>query len=119
MRRHGGTDLARRARWHEPKIDAEAMVRDAKRYGATAFCVSGSGIVALYRTRMPHHPLSRALGDRDLLAEIIPVTHREGLRVLARIDSNAIRRRTFHSRKYQLGARRSPTLKCLSRERRR
>lgn len=76
----------------EPRIDAEAMVRDAKTYGATAICVSGGGIVAFYRTRVPHHPPSRALGDRDLLAEIVPVARREGIRVLARIDSSCARK---------------------------
>lgn len=76
----------------EPKIDAEAMVRDAKSYGATAFCVSGGGIVAFYKTGVPHHAKSRALGDRDLLAEIIPVAHREGIKVLARIDSSCARK---------------------------
>lgn len=76
----------------EPKIDAEAMVRDAKSFGATAFCVSGGGIVAFYKTEVPHHSPSRALGDRDLLAEIVPVAHREDIKVLARIDSSCARK---------------------------
>jgi hypothetical protein len=70
----------------EPKVDAEALVANAKKYGATAFCISGGGIVAFYQTRIAEHRISNGLGDRDLLAEVIPVAHREGLRVLARID---------------------------------
>lgn len=70
----------------EPKVDAEALVAAAQEYRATAFCVSGGGIVAFYQTRIAGHRISSGLGGRDLLAEIIPVAHREGMRVLARID---------------------------------
>jgi len=70
----------------EPRIEAEALVADAKRFNATAFCISGGGIVAFYQTRIDGHRISSGLGERDLLAEVVPVAHREGLRVLARID---------------------------------
>lgn len=70
----------------EPKVEAEALVAAAKEYRATAFCISGGGIVAFYQTRIAGHRISDGLGNRDLLAEIIPVAHREGMRVLARID---------------------------------
>ena len=70
----------------EPRIEAEALVREAKEFHATAFCISGGGIVAFYQTQIAGHRKSSALGNRDLLAEIIPVAHREGLHVLARMD---------------------------------
>ncbi len=70
----------------EPKVDAEALVAGAKDYRATAFCLSGGGIVAFYQTQIAGHRISNGLGERDLLAEVIPVAHREGMRVLARID---------------------------------
>ncbi len=70
----------------EPKVDAEALVANAKEYRATAFCISGGGIVAFYQTKIAGHRISNGLGGRDLLAEVIPVAHREGMRVLARID---------------------------------
>ncbi len=70
----------------EPKVEAEALVAAAKEYRATAFCISGGGIVAFYQTKIAGHRISDGLGGRDLLAEIIPVAHREGMRVLARID---------------------------------
>ena len=63
-----------------------ALVEDVKRYSATAFCINGGGIVAFYQTRIPGHRRSEALGQRDLLAEIIPEAHRQGLRVLVRVD---------------------------------
>lgn len=70
----------------EPKVDAESLVAAAKEFRATAFCISGGGIVAFYQTQIPGHRLSSGLQGRDLLAEVIPVAHREGMRVLARID---------------------------------
>ena len=70
----------------EPKIDPAALIADVKSFGATAFCINGGGIVAFYRTRIPGHRVSSGLGERDLLAEIVPAAHEAGLRVLARID---------------------------------
>lgn len=70
----------------EPKLDAEQFIREVKSFEATAFCINGGGIVAFYQTKIAGHRMSRALGGRDLLAEIIPLAHRHGLRVLARID---------------------------------
>jgi hypothetical protein len=70
----------------EPRIDAGELVREARRYGATAFCINGGGIVAFYRTRIAGQRVSKGLGERDLLAEIVPAAHAQGLRVLARID---------------------------------
>jgi hypothetical protein len=70
----------------EPKINAQALIEDMKNYDASAFCISGGGIVAFYQTQIPDHRLSSGLMGRDLLAEIIPVAHAHGLKVLARID---------------------------------
>jgi hypothetical protein len=66
----------------EPKIDARQLVRDVKSFGATAFCINGGGIVAFYQTRIPGHRISSGLGSRDLLAEVIPAAHAEGLHVI-------------------------------------
>lgn len=70
----------------EPKIHADELIADLKRYDATAFCISGGGIVAFYQTKISGHRISSGLNGRDLLAEIIPVAHANNLRVLARID---------------------------------
>lgn len=70
----------------EPKLDPDEFIREVKSFEATAFCINGGGIVAFYQTRIPGHRMSRSLGSRDLLGEIIPLAHRQGLKVLARID---------------------------------
>ena len=79
----------------EPKIDPEALVRDAQSFAATAFCVSAGGIVAFYQTKIEGHTRSRALGARDLLREIIPLAHRAGLHVLARVDPSCAPKALF------------------------
>jgi hypothetical protein len=70
----------------ESKIHAKELIADLKKYDATAFCISGGGIVAFYQTKIPGHRISSGLNGRDLLAEIIPLAHENNLRVLARID---------------------------------
>ncbi len=70
----------------EPRIDAGALIEEVKSFEATAFCINGGGIVAFYQTTIPGHRKSATLGGRDLLREIIPRAHANGLRVLARID---------------------------------
>lgn len=71
----------------EVKIDARQLVGEIKSFGATAFCINGGGILAFYQTRIAGHRISSGLAPgRDLLAEVIPVAHEAGLRVLARID---------------------------------
>jgi hypothetical protein len=70
----------------EPKIRADELVRSVQEFGGTAFCLSGGGIVAFYQTRIAGQRISNGLAGRDLLAEVIPVAHAAGLRVLARID---------------------------------
>lgn len=70
----------------EPKINASDFIDDVQRYGATAFCINGGGIVAFYQTRIAGQRMSNGLQGRDLLSEIIPLAHARGIRVLARID---------------------------------
>ena len=70
----------------EPQIDPAALIAEVKRFGATAFCINGGGIVAFYQTHIAEHRVSSGLGERDLLAEIVPAAHEAGLHVLARID---------------------------------
>ena len=57
----------------EPKIHADELIADLRRYDATTFCISGGVIVAFYQTKIPRHRISSGLNGRDLLAEIIPV----------------------------------------------
>lgn len=70
----------------EPKVDAHELVRFALDFAATAFCLNGGGIVAFYPTQIPGQRVSSGLHGRDLLGEVIPVAHRNGLKVLARVD---------------------------------
>ena len=70
----------------EPRIDPDKLIEEVKGFSATAFCINGGGIVAFYQTAIPGHPKSAGLNGRDLLAELVPRAHANGLHVLARID---------------------------------
>lgn len=50
--------------------------------------INAGGIVAYYPSRYQLHYRPQALGDRDLLGELVQVAHEDGLAVLARMDSN-------------------------------
>lgn len=82
----------------EHKLVPEELVANAQKFDATAFSLNGGGIVAFYDTKVLDHPKSKSLGDRDLLAEVIPVAHREGIKVLARIDPSCASK--IHSEKH-------------------
>jgi len=70
----------------EPRIDPDRLIEEVKAFSATAFCINGGGIVAFYQTQIPGHPKSAGLNGRDLLAELVPRAHVQGIHVLARID---------------------------------
>jgi hypothetical protein len=70
----------------EPRIDPDRLIEEVKAFSATAFCINGGGIVAFYQTRIAGHPKSAGLNGRDLLAELVPRAHAQGIHVLARID---------------------------------
>ncbi len=58
-----------------------------KRTRAQGVIVNAGGIVAFYPSRFEWHHRARALGQRDLLGEILAAARRAGLTVLARMDS--------------------------------
>ena len=70
----------------EPRIDPDRLIEEVKEFSATAFCINGGGIGAFYQTRIADHPKSAGLDGRDLLAELVPRAHAQGIHVLARID---------------------------------
>jgi hypothetical protein len=50
--------------------------------------INAGGIVAYYPSKYPLHYRPPRLGDRDLYGELAQAAHRDGLVVLARMDSN-------------------------------
>src|SRR5471030_2374490 len=70
----------------EARIDPDKLIEEVQAFSATAFCINGGGIVAFYQTRIAGHPKSAGLKGRDLLAELVPRAHAQGIHVLARID---------------------------------
>ncbi len=52
--------------------------------------VNAGGIVAYYPSRFPLHHRAEKLGGRDLYGDIVRSAREEGLKVLARMDSNRV-----------------------------
>jgi hypothetical protein len=66
--------------------DPEALVRLAQSFHVNTVGFSVGGITAFYPTRIPHHPRSPSLADRDVVGETVAALRRANLRVLGRID---------------------------------
>jgi hypothetical protein len=52
--------------------------------------VNAGGIVAYYPSEFPLHHRAIALGDRDLYGDVVRSAREEGLKVIARMDSNRV-----------------------------
>ena len=52
--------------------------------------VNAGGIVAYYPSEFPLHHRAAALGERDLFGDIVRSAREEGLKVIARMDSNRV-----------------------------
>ncbi|WP_052731784.1 alpha-amylase family protein [Devosia geojensis] len=52
--------------------------------------VNAGGIVAYYPSKFPLHHRAEKLGERDLYGEIVKAAREEGLKVIARMDSNRV-----------------------------
>lgn len=59
-----------------------------KRTKVQGVIINAGGIVAYYPSKYPLHHRAEFLGDRDLYGELCEAAHRDGLVVLARMDSN-------------------------------
>lgn len=59
-----------------------------KRTRVQGVIINAGGIVAYYPSKYPLHRRAEFLGDRDLYGELVEAAHRDGLAVLARMDSN-------------------------------
>jgi hypothetical protein len=59
-----------------------------KRTRVQGVILNAGGIVAYYPSKYPLHYRPPLLGDRDLYGELAQAAHRDGLVVLARMDSN-------------------------------
>ena len=57
--------------------------------------INAGGIVAYYPSKYPLHYRAEFLGDRDLFGELTEAAHKDGIAVLARMDSNRTREDFF------------------------
>ncbi len=72
------------------RYDAAWWRAQWRRTNVQGVIVNAGGIVAYYPSEMPLHYRALTLGDRDLFGEIVAAAREEGLRVIARMDSNRV-----------------------------
>jgi hypothetical protein len=70
------------------RYDIEWWRRHWKRTAVQAVIINAGGIVAYYPSKFPLHYRARFLGDRDLFGELVEAAHRDGIYVMARMDSS-------------------------------
>lgn len=75
-------------------IDAKKYVKDLKDFGATAVTLNTAGIIASYDTDLEYHKKSDYLHG-DGLGTIIDECHKEGIKVMARMDFSKVRHEVY------------------------
>lgn len=68
------------------RVEPTELVGFARGLGAEAFGVTAAGIAAFYPSELAEHRRSPFLADRDYLGEVLQAAHRDGVKVLARVD---------------------------------
>src|SRR5437870_7414767 len=72
---------------YDPRVlDVEAWMDYWKALHPQVFVVSCAGLVAFYPSRLPDHPRSQFLGNRDVFGEYFRAAKKRGMRVIARIE---------------------------------
>jgi hypothetical protein len=72
------------------RYDAEWWRQHWRKTRVQGIIVNAGGIVAYYPSKFPLHHRAEKLGDRDLYGEIVELARQEGIRVIARMDSNRV-----------------------------
>lgn len=70
------------------RYDIDWWRRQWKRTAVQAVIINAGGIVAYYPSKFSLHYRAQFLGDRDLFGELTEAAHREGIYVMARMDSS-------------------------------
>ncbi len=74
---------------YDPKIlDIDYWVNFWKELKLDALVITAGGFIAMYPTKLPWHHKSQFLGNRDLFGEYSQACKNNGIRVVARIETN-------------------------------
>ena len=75
--------------------DPESVVAYMKAVHADVLIVNGGGIYDFFQSAMLTANPVKQMGSRDILREITEVCHREGIKVIARVDFRGVREEVF------------------------
>lgn len=73
------------------ELNVSGLIADCLAMQAEAVVIRAGGIYALYPSRVPYHEIIPAIGQRDLLGEIVSAAHARSLRVIAEVDFSRAR----------------------------
>ncbi|RYE88806.1 MAG: Tat pathway signal protein [Hyphomicrobiales bacterium] len=79
------------------RYDADWWREHWRRTRVQGIIVNAGGIVAYYPSKFPLHHRAEKLGERDLYGDIVKLAREEGLRVIARMDSNRVAQDFFEA----------------------
>jgi hypothetical protein len=77
------------------RYDIEWWREQWRRTRVQGVIINAGGIVAYYPSCFPLHRRAEHLGDRDLFGELVEAARREGLVVLARMDSSRLHQQAY------------------------
>lgn len=79
----------REVEWRD--FDVSRFIADCLATQAEAIIIRAGGINALYPSQVPYHKVNPAIGQRDLLSELVTQAHARNLRVIAQVDFSKAR----------------------------
>ena len=85
-------------------FDLDGVLDWLRRWRANVYAVNGGGLSAFYQTRVLLQRQNPYLGGRDLFKEVVDACHREGIKVVARMDFRGGHRAQFEAHPDWFGA---------------
>ena len=75
--------------------DASKVVDYLKKGSYNTLCVNAGGIVDFFQNPLPAGNINKEMGNRDILKEISDACHKEGIKVIARIDFRGVEEHVY------------------------
>ncbi|HWU17644.1 MAG TPA: alpha-amylase family protein [Devosia sp.] len=72
------------------RFDPQYWIDIFKRTHSNATCLSAGGYIAYYPSKIPHHYVSKFLGETDPFGQLVDGARQLGMHVMARVDPHAI-----------------------------
>ncbi|HUX96198.1 MAG TPA: alpha-amylase family protein [Bacteroidales bacterium] len=75
--------------------NVDSLVNYMKKVHANTLVVNGGGVMDFFQNRLPMANINPYIGKRDLLAEIVEGCHKEGIKVITRVDFRGVEKERY------------------------